>query len=341
MVLLLQAAVDVEDAPWTSPWNWAMAQQVLRIVYWALMTPAILWLLLRYPISGPKRYLHLLLHLSGAVLFSVLFVLVRVPLMFSVYSVPPAQRTVDLVLARVSSRDVIDPLLYFCVVFAYVMVEVYRNLQAREIAEARLRQQLAESELHVLRQQVKPHFLFNALNAVATLVRCGRNTEAVRMLGQLGDLHRRLVEGGTRLEGTLDAEFDFARDYLGIERVRFGARLATELRLPDDCRRAIVPSLILQPLVENAVKHGAARRAAGGLVKVTARREGARLVLEVQNPLADEESERPPGTGAGLRLTWRRLEQGYGAEARCVVEKRDGLFVARVELPFVISGNQT
>lgn len=161
------------------------------------------------------------------------------------------------------------------------------------------------------------------------------------MLGQLGDLHRRLVEGGTRLEGTLDAEFDFARDYLGIERVRFGARLATELRLPDDCRRAIVPSLILQPLVENAVKHGAARRAAGGLVKVTARREGARLVLEVQNPLADEESERPPGTGAGLRLTWRRLEQGYGAEARCVVEKRDGLFVARVELPFVISGNQT
>ncbi|MBX3736937.1 MAG: histidine kinase [Candidatus Didemnitutus sp.] len=341
LLLIIQTAVDTDAPPWTISWIWAIGPQLLRAAYWCALTPGILWLLIRFPLQGPRRYWHLALHGFCAMSLSGLFLLLRVPLFYWIYDIPAAQRNLDFLIAQISARNVIDPLLYFFVVCAHLMIEVYRSLREREVSEALLKQQLAESELGALKQQVRPHFLFNSLNAVSTLVRCGRNTEAVRMLGQLGDLHRRLVEGGARLEGPLEAEFDFARDYLGIESVRFGTRLTTELILPDECRRATVPSLILQPLIENAVKHGAAQRAAGGAVRVAACREGSRLRLEVQNPLPDVESERPPGTGAGLQLTWRRLEQGYGADARCIVEKRDGMFLARVELPFAIPGNRT
>lgn len=340
LLLLIQMAVDTDAPPWTMPWVWAMLPQLLRAAYWCALTPGILWLLIRFPLHGPRRYLHLALHGFCAMSLSLLFLLLRVPLFFWVNDIPPAQREVDFVIAHISSRNVIDPLLYFFVVCAHLMIEVYRSLRAREVSEARLKQQLAESELGALKQQVQPHFLFNSLNAVSALVRGGRNPEAVRMLGQLGDMHRRIVEGGGHLYGTLESEFELARDYLGIERTRFGNRLALEFDLPSECRAARVPSLLLQPLVENAVKHGVARREQGGWVKLTARRSGEWLSLEVRNPLADDDQARPVGTGAGLRLTSRRLEQGYGTAARCVIGKCDGEFVARIKLPFTKEGTQ-
>jgi len=188
-----------------------------------------------------------------------------------------------------------------------------------------------EAELKALRSQLNPHFLFNSLNSIMSLV--GRSPEEARQMCQaLGDFLRRTLNLGARERVPLTEELDLVRHYLDIETVRFGSRLSFELDVPADLGYALVPPLLLQPLIENAVKHGVAARLEGGRIRLTAQREGALMHLVVSNPV-DDESASTPGEGVGLDNVRRRLKAMAAGRGSLEVRRRPGEFEAHLVLP--------
>lgn len=206
-----------------------------------------------------------------------------------------------------------------------------------KLRTAQLESELAQAELEALRGQLHPHFLFNSFNAVAALVRLRRNEAAVEMIAQLSALLRLALERSGRHELPLAEELDFVRRYLEIERIRFGEKLELQLEFAASELDTLVPNLLLQPLVENAIKHGISRRTIPGRVRVSARRQGDRVVLEVENDGPDA----PPAaaatggrTGIGLMNTRARLDRIYGAGYRLdMLPRADGGMLVRVDLP--------
>ena len=237
-------------------------------------------------------------------------------------------------------------LLGYTLLFAVVMAaEYYDRFRERERAAAALSIQLAEARLAALRMQLNPHFLFNTLNTVAMQVRRGENTDAVRMLAGLSDILRHVLEDSPPQEVTVRQELAFIDRYLAIERSRFGDRLRVTVNVEPDALDALVPNLVLQPLVENAIRHGIGKRAAAGKLDIRVLRQGDLLQLLVQDdgPGIDEDSDSvTPATGIplssggiGLRNTASRLQALYGAEARFTLESpTEGGAIARVTLPW-------
>jgi len=188
-----------------------------------------------------------------------------------------------------------------------------------------------EAELKNLRAQIHPHFLFNALNSINALVT--RDPEGARRVCLLlGDFLRQSLTWGARESVSLDEELGLAEKLLGVEVVRFGARLRYEIQAAPDVRALRVPPLLLQPLVENAVTHGIAHLLEGGQIRLEAACEGERLRLAILNP-RDPQAPRSRGAGVGLDNVRRRLEAQYGTEAHCQVEATPHSFAVRLELP--------
>jgi two-component system, LytTR family, sensor histidine kinase AlgZ len=186
---------------------------------------------------------------------------------------------------------------------------------ARRVLESEVGQR--EAELRALRAQVDPHFLFNSLNAIAGLI--GPAPEAARrMCGLLGDFLRDSLHLGGAARIPLAREVALAEQYLKIEQVRFGSRLTVRALVSADSAEVPVPSLILQPLVENAVRHGIATRLDGGTIELDARRMGERVVVAVSNPRDPDLARR--GTGFGQDIVRRRLEAAFGDRAALAVE---------------------
>ena len=213
------------------------------------------------------------------------------------------------------------------------------RLRSRREQAIQLTSQLAEARLDALRRQLDPHFLFNTLNAIASLVE--RDPRGVRrMIARLGDLLRHSFEGGKEPEVTLRRELALLDLYVDIVKVRFQDRLTVCIRIDDAVLDALVPTFILQPLVENAVKHGVERRTEGGCVTVEGAREGDALVLRVINDAPAEAAVAPatPRVGVGIRNTRARLEQLYGTRQRFTLDTSAKLgVVAEVRLPFHVS----
>ena len=197
--------------------------------------------------------------------------------------------------------------------------------------------QRAQSQLEMLRARLDPHFLFNTLHAISTLMH--RDVEAAdRMLADLSDLLRLSLESGSRQQVPLQQELESLEPYLRIEQARFPDRLTVQMRVDPAVLDAQVPNLILQPLVENAIRHGIAARAVGGQVVVFACRDRGRLRLEVRDDgcgLPPEDSDRPR-EGAGLASTRARLRQLYGgAQSFSLGPAPGGGAVASLEIPFI------
>lgn len=229
---------------------------------------------------------------------------------------------------RLALRFVEPPLL---VVLATLFTARWTAARAAERDEAaraaRLEARLHEARLQLLRSQLHPHFLFNSLNSVAALIRSDR-AEAARMLEHLRRFYS--AAAGVREVVPLAEELSLAGEYLGIEQIRFASRLHVVIDAGDDVRAAAVPALLLQPLAENAVRHGVSRLPGPGFVRIEARRAGNRLRLTIENRA---ESGGPAGTGIGLANTRARLEQMYGGAAALETSSENQRFRVTIALP--------
>ncbi|MCU1271024.1 MAG: signal transduction histidine kinase, LytS [Acidobacteriaceae bacterium] len=226
--------------------------------------------------------------------------------------------------------------LYIAVLGIGYALESRERLAHQQTETARLNEQLSKAQLSALRRQLEPHFLFNALNSIAGLIRENRNDAAVNMIAGLSDFLRHVVEDSNRQEVQLGEEIQYLQKYLDIQKVRFADRLALTLQVPSELLRSQVPSLILQPMVENALKHGISRRAQGGEIRISAFRLNGMLTLKVYNDgpslAADYEGT---GSGVGISNTRARLRSLYGDSFELKLQNQGSHGVeASVSVPF-------
>jgi len=221
----------------------------------------------------------------------------------------------------------------------YVGIKHQQALQAERERSLRAEALAHKARLESLRWQLNPHFLFNALNAISTLVIDGRSREAAAMIARLGDLLRSTLEVPSEATIPLASELELVQRYLDIEQVRLGDRLSLDISVDADVWKARVPSLLLQPIVENAVRHAVAPRARGGRITVTARRAGDRLHLAVEDDgpglSANGNAASNDGGGIGLANTRERLRHLYGDAQRFTLDRGElGGLRVRFDLPF-------
>jgi LytS/YehU family sensor histidine kinase len=225
---------------------------------------------------------------------------------------------------------------YTLIAVAYQAVVYHRTVRERDAQAARLQVDLAEAKLATLEGRLRPHFLFNTLNAIAALIR-DDPAAAEQMIGQLSDLLRASLKADPIREVALSDEITLVEQYLAIQQARFQGRLRTTLCASDAARRAYVPYLILQPLVENAVRHGIAPRESGGQLWIDANRIDERLVITIEDDGVGMGNAPPElaGNGVGLGGVKSRLEHLYGVDHRLDVEARrpSGTRV-RIEIPY-------
>jgi len=347
LVLATQVDVYVRMGGKPMPFLTAFRLNMPGALVWALFTPAIIWLGRRFPpFEGSRWRRGLAVNLCAsavAVLLEVLVVLLNQRVMRGV--APSAGPLLVEIARSFVWWFPSDGLLYWAVLAVDYGVRHYRTLRARELRASQLEAQLAEARIEALKMQLQPHFLFNALHTIGQLIRTRQHDGAVAVVAGLGDLLRRVLDGATAQEVPLKQELEFITSYLEIERIRFGDRLAVRVDVPEETLDARVPHLILQPLVENAIRHGIAPRVSGGSVCVSAWRvgralhlavwdDGSRLGERVAAPRA-ETGQGSEGRGVGLANTSARVRQLYGdAGSFEVVDGTDGGVVAHVVVPF-------
>lgn len=229
--------------------------------------------------------------------------------------------------------------LYAVILLVGHLLDSSKKLARHQAETARLNEQLTKAQLNALRRQIEPHFLFNTLNAIAGLVREDRNEAAVSMIVGLSDFLRRVVADSDRQQVPLGEELEFAQKYLDIQKVRFADRLQFSVDVPVELLSAQIPSLILQPMVENAIKHGISKRAHGGTIRISASRSNETLALRVYN----DGPSLPAGwetmqSGIGILNVRTRLQSLYGNQFDLSLRNREpGGVETSVSLPFVSS----
>lgn len=302
----LKLAAQGQPVPWTR----SFAVSFTDWYTCAAFTPVVLWLVRRHPPTGRGWMRAGVLYAAAAGAMVVLKALLYVPLRQAMAPLPGY--TVGVALA---DRFFFE-LMAFASMFGIALaLRYHRTLRDRETAAARLEARLAHAQLQALRSQIRPHFLFNTMNAISTLMH--RDADAAdEMLSRLCELLRDSLDADGVQEVPLRHELRVLDHYLDIMRLRFPDRLAVDVRVDDDVLDERVPQFILQPLAENAIEHGIARRSRGGRIVVAAAREGGGLRITVADngpgpaggPAASREE-------AGLRHTRERLREIYGPDA--------------------------
>ena len=238
----------------------------------------------------------------------------------------------DVLKASVVNGFAWNLLRYALIAAACHAVLYHYEVRERDARAARLEAGAAEARLESLRARLHPHFLFNTLNSISALI--PQNAAAAQaMVEQLADLLRASLSGDARNEIPLGDEIALVRQYIGIEKMRFQERLEVVVDVPRDLERALVPQLILQPLVENAIRHGIAPLEQGGLVAIRASAADGALRLMVQNSPPAAAAESTAGTGFGLHSTRSRLEHLFGERATFATETSARGTMATIELP--------
>jgi two-component system LytT family sensor kinase len=216
----------------------------------------------------------------------------------------------------------------------YFVVDGIREVKNARALAARADALAVEARLKTLQSQLEPHFLFNVLNAISTLVATGRASAATAMITEVGEFLRATLNARDTPEVTVGMEVDFISRYFKIQKCRFGERLRAVFDVDPTILSAFMPTLILQPIVENAIKHGILPKPLGGCVWVRAARRGSMLVLEVEDDGVGLRDDAKRRAGVGLTNTRRRLEELYGNAARLQIDdSRSGGAIVRIEIP--------
>jgi signal transduction histidine kinase len=310
-------------------WGQGLLDAIPAWAVLALLTPLVVALAHNVRLDRGRRVTAVLIHLAGAAAFSLLHQSAAALLLawrfdgrFTLYL--PKMFTAYLAM---------DFVIYSAIVGAYYALDYRRQLRQREMAASQLQASLSQARLQALRAQLNPHFLFNTLNAISVLALKGQGEAVAQTLSQLSELLRLSLDAGMPQEVPLEEELEFTDRYLAIQRIRFADRLTVTRAVDPETFGAMVPSLLLQPLVENAVMHGVGRQPGPGRIEIHAVKCGDRLQIEVVDsgpgfPSADARRE-----GIGLANTRARLEQLYPADYRLDTGGGNGARVV-LDLPF-------
>jgi two-component system LytT family sensor kinase len=294
-----------------APWR-AFVAEAPQWYGWALFTPLIARLGERFPLRRPLRWRNLAIHGAASLVASALIAVADVLINSFVRPSPktPFESFAGWFLGGLAGTV----LAYFAIVGVSESLRNSARLRAREREASELAAELRATQLAALRMQLQPHFLFNSLNAIMALVRDAETEQAVRALSLLGDVLRATINAGDTNETTLREELDFVSQYLEIERVRFGDRLRVELDVPERLLDARVPTFVLQPFVENALKHGVLRDQGGNTIAIAASAQNGTLSLQVRDDGRGLSGVKA-GAGVGIPNARARLAHMYGAAA--------------------------
>jgi two-component system, LytTR family, sensor kinase len=309
-----------------------------NVIYWAVLAalvPTVVFLAKRVRLDGPIRIKRVAVHCLAGVVFGPVHAAVSIALLAPL---PGFTNHLARFLGTVRDYIAADFLTYWAIVIGYYAVHYYHESQQRERAAARLQMTLTEARLEVLRSRMNPHFLFNTLNSISTLALRGDNDATVEMLARLSELLRVSLDERCPHEVSLSRELELLDRYLAIQRVRFADRLTVCQRIADDTRDALVPSMILQPLAENAIRYGIDAHCGAGTVTIESERRNGSLHLRVSDSGPGFPVEGAPplvGHGLGLSNTRARLEQLYGVRQQIVFGRSEqGGGTVTVTIPF-------
>jgi two-component system LytT family sensor kinase len=320
-------------------WVKLFVTTVLSWLPWALATPLVMALGRRFPPVKLSSLATWLAHGAACVTIGLIFAAWTTWLdqLLNPYANNSTSGPfVHLWLDRFYNGILSSLVLYAAILAVSYVLDSRARLAYQQTETARLNEQLSKAQLNALRRQIEPHFLFNTLNAVAGLVREGRNDTAVSMIVGLSDFLRRVLEDSSRQQVPLGEEMEFAQKYLDIQKVRFVERLQLNVDVPKELLHAQVPALILQPIVENAIKHGIAKRAQGGAIRIAAFRSDGMLTLSVYNdgpslPVSSEKTH----SGIGISNMRTRLQSLYGNAFALNMQNQDqGGVEVSISVPF-------
>jgi len=302
---------------------------ILTWVAWAPLTPLMIWLARRYSLVEGQLKRNLVFHVPAFLIFSALHSAAATTINLTIKPFDNMGTSPEAFWPRFLSRLQgflgADLLVYGAVVGVCYAIDYYGKFREREYIATQLEAQLAHAQLESLRMQLHPHFLFNTLNGIVGLVRDNKNEAAVNMLVGLSDLLRHALEHSDRQEVELQEELSFIKLYLNIQQMRFSDRLQIDFDVEPATTKSMVPNLILQPLVENALRHGIGQSAGAGSIRIKAMRERENLILNVSDNGAGLPGhwQLKTSTGIGLANTAARLQQLYGENHRFDIHNRD------------------
>src|SRR5437773_8518517 len=317
----------------------ALRLNLVQFYVWAILSPVVFRFSRRFPVElRPLNVRNLLLYFPALISFAGIHQVIHLAVL---WSITPRWRQkypalLDCYRAYFAFGFYVDLIIALLIVIAVHALLYYQNFCASELAQSSLKTQLAKAQLRALKMQLHPHFLFNTLHSISSLV-LEDPPKANSMIARLGDFLRLTVENSEQQLVTLKEETEFLRCYLEIEQVRFGDRLTLAFELEPQTLPAQVPHLILQPVVENAIQHAIAPRATRGHIKIEAKRLNSLLRLEVRDngPGIISNSDLFGAEGVGLSNVRARLHQIYGSEFRFeLMNARDGGLAVVMEIPF-------
>lgn len=330
---------------WTSGWHNELRIYLAQWWTWGALTPLIVSIDRRLPFSGKELGRRVGVHLALSVVFTEVYFYFFTALRAALGVTPwSSLQLKQLTGPSMLGWQIWSWLVYWIIAGAIQAYAYYGRYMSSELRLERLEHSFAEARLNSLRMQLDPHFLFNALNTISSHVE--RDPKLTRrMIEHLGDLLRMSLESKDKQEVPLSEELAFLDHYLALQRIRFGNQLKFRLEIAPEVRFASVPSLFLQPLVENAIRHGVSRRAAGGTVTVQAQPSDGRLEIRV----LDDGVGLPQGwslensAGLGLSITRERIAGLHpnGLSRFVVHDRPEGGTAVEISLPMRSAGEET
>ena len=317
-------------------WKQAVSYALGDWYVFALLSIPVMWLAGRFQFESDRRAQSVAVHIPCSLIFSLAYMVLRA--------------WIGTWQSEAGFADAFQPLLvktwHFNLLIYWVIVAVsfafdyYRKYRERELRAVELERRLVQAKLQALQMQLNPHFLFNSLHSISSLMH--QDVEAAdRMIVRLSDLLRAALDNSGAQEVTLGKELEFLKRYLEIEQIRFGKRLTVQIDVAPDALDAQVPNLILQPLVENAIRHGIEPHAKPGRVELRAKRAGDVLTLEVCDNGAGIPANKLFTENVGLSNTRARLEALHpGAHSVEFLNAPSGGFLVRMRIPFQSATNQ-
>jgi two-component system, LytTR family, sensor kinase len=314
---------------------------ILNLALWyvpALLMPAVVWAARRFSFDSGHKLRAVLAHAAGALTFASTHIVALIAVRFLLYDAggkPPLVPWPRYFQNRIFEQVDASLMVYAAIIGVSHAIAYYHESQERKLRAAQLETSLVEARLKTLEAELHPHFLFNTLHAISTLVH--RDPESAdRMISRLSDLLRITFDRTGEPKVSLKDEIDFLQKYLDIEQTRFQDRLTVSVNIDPEALDGEVPRMILQPIVENAIKHGIAGRNGGDTVQITAGRDNGRLWMQVRDNGGGLQVRtlKALRTGVGLSNTRARLDCLYGRHYRLEFTDKHGGLSVLIEIPF-------